>query len=408
MKLKQTPEDFQVEELTDVTPEKAGNFAFYRLDKRGIGTQEAIQQVCHRWHIEFRRVSYGGLKDRHADTKQYLTIYHGPRRGLHHNAVELHYLGQLMQPYTSEGIRANRFRLTLRDLSVHAVRNCVLALEEVRRHGIANYFDDQRFGSVGRGNQFVARAMIDGNYEEALRLALTEPYEHDRAAQKEEKRQLRQHWGQWSTLKAQLPRGHARSLVTYLVDHPADYRGAVARQRLEAKSLYLSAFQSHLWNRILTEWLKRQCRPEQLIWVDLRLGSVPFARKLRSEQQDALNTLEIPLPSARLKLDEADPMRVLIDSVLRTEGLELRHMKLKHFREPFFSRGNRPALYNPANLDAQEGKDDRHSGKRRLTLAFDLPRGSYATMLVKRLMLGSLEPSGVVATDNAQRIHQEV
>src|SRR5262249_54498810 len=100
MKLKQQPEDFQVEELTDVVPASGGPFALYRLDKRSWATLDALQAMRRRWRIEPRRVSYGGLKDRHARTVQYLTIFHGPQRGLKHHDVTLRYLGQVTKPYT--------------------------------------------------------------------------------------------------------------------------------------------------------------------------------------------------------------------------------------------------------------------------------------------------------------------
>ncbi len=124
------------------------------------------------------------------------------------------------------------------------------------REGVPNYFDDQRFGSVaGEGGEFIARLLVRGRFEDALRLALAAPYEFDRAAQKEEKRLLAAHWGDWARLKDVLPRGHARSLVDYLRVHPGDFRGAVARLRPELRGLYLSAYQSHLWNRMLAHWL---------------------------------------------------------------------------------------------------------------------------------------------------------
>ena len=84
MKLKQSPDDFQVEELTSVTPGADGPFAFYRLTKRGWATPDAFASVLSRWKIEGRRLSYGGLKDRHAATAQFFTIFRGPRRGLQH------------------------------------------------------------------------------------------------------------------------------------------------------------------------------------------------------------------------------------------------------------------------------------------------------------------------------------
>ena len=87
MKLKQLPDDFYVEERTDVTPAERGPFALYRLEKRGWTTPDALAALRRRWEMEPRRLSYGGLKDRHAHTVQYLTILHGPRRGLHHHDI---------------------------------------------------------------------------------------------------------------------------------------------------------------------------------------------------------------------------------------------------------------------------------------------------------------------------------
>src|SRR5262249_60387808 len=80
MKLKQLPEDFQVEELTDMAPSGQGPFALYRLEKRGWTTPDAVQLVRRRWRLELGRVSYGGLKDRHAPTAQYPTVFRGPPR----------------------------------------------------------------------------------------------------------------------------------------------------------------------------------------------------------------------------------------------------------------------------------------------------------------------------------------
>src|SRR5262245_22374959 len=211
MKLRQLPEDFQVEERPGVQPGPDGAYAFYRMEKRGWSTPDAVAAVRRRWKIEPRRISYGGLKDRHSVSVQYFTIFHGPRRRLHHAGVSVEYLGQLGGPYTSRDIQANAFRLTLRSVEADAKSVMEQALEHVRRQGVPNYFDDQRFGSVRPDGDSVGRFLVLGQFEDALKLALAGPYEHDRAAQKKEKAILRDHWGDWKTLKAELPRGHARS-----------------------------------------------------------------------------------------------------------------------------------------------------------------------------------------------------
>jgi tRNA pseudouridine13 synthase len=400
MKVKQQPEDFQVEELTDVVPTGQGAFAFYRLEKRGWSTPDALAAIRRRWQLEPRRAAYGGLKDRHAVTVQYLTIFHGPRRNLRHHDIAVDYLGQVPRAYDSTDIRANRFRVTVRHLTAEGLRRALQALDEVRADGVPNYFDDQRFGSVpplapggrgvgGEGGQdFVARLLVLGRFEEALRQALAAPYEHDRAAQKQEKALLRAHWGDWPLLKERLPRGHARSLVDYLLHHPGDFRGAVARLRPELRGLYLSAYQSHLWNRMLARRVEDRCRPEQVVSVGTKLGDVPMWRQLDEEQRRDFASLTLPLPSARLRLGPDDPRAALVQSVLADEGLELRQMQVKGVRELFFSKGERAALCLPSNLEAAGAADELNAGREKLALGFDLPRGSYATLVVKRVTAG--------------------
>jgi tRNA pseudouridine13 synthase len=385
MKVKQLADDFQVEELTDVTP-ASGPFAFYRLEKTGWTTIDALSAVRRRWKIHHQRLSYGGLKDRHAHTIQYLTIHNGPRRDLSHHAIGVHYLGQVAAPFTSSDIRGNRFCITIRALSPEVRAETDDRLQELARQGVPNYFDDQRFGSVsGPVGEFMARHLVHGRFEEALLLALTAPYAFDKSTVKQEKAMLRRHWGDWEACKANLPRSHARSLVDYLRVHPSDFRGAVARLRPELRGLYLSAYQSHLWNRILARWLTEHARPEQLRMLYLRLGPVPFHAGLDAATLSALAAFSLPLPSSRWKPEPDDPRLPVVEAIMAEEGLTLRDMQVRGMRELFFSRGERGSLCIPAALSGEWGDDERHHGNLRLTLCFDLPRGSYATLIVKAI-----------------------
>jgi tRNA pseudouridine13 synthase len=399
MILKQTPEDFQVEELTNLQPSE-GPFCLYRLEKSGWTTPDALQAIRRRWQLDQRRLSYGGLKDRHARTIQHFTVFHGPQRRLTHQGFTVAYLGRVAQPFVAENICANRFRMVVRDVSKDEGFAFTQAIEEIRAWGVPNYFDDQRFGSVHDSGErrsdsppvssetsplFVAKAIILGRYEEALRLALTAYYPHDRGPQKKEKAVLREHWGDWAKCKSLLPRGHPRSLVDYLVGHPEDFRGTLARLRPELRGLYLSAYQSHLWNRILAVWLKAHLRPEQLVFAQLKLGEVPMHRALDESELENLRHLRLPLPSHRVEWQDDDPRKPFLDQVLQEENLTLDQFKLKGFKEMFFSRGERAALCLPANLAQTKEPDDTHPGRHKMTLTLELPRGSYATLLVKRM-----------------------
>jgi tRNA pseudouridine13 synthase len=389
MKLKQRPEDFRVEEFPAVAPVPPGTpggpFALYCLEKRGWTTPDALAAVRRRWKIDVRRLSYGGLKDRHAHTIQYLTIHNGPEKDLAHGGFTVAYLGRLPEPYTSEQIRANGFTVTLRSLSAADVDRVEAALAEVADVGVANYFDDQRFGSVGPGNQFVAREMVLGDFEGALRLALAAPYAHDRAEAKREKAILIARWGDWAACKAELPRRHAWNIVDYLVHHPTDFKGACARLRPELQGLYLSAWQSHLWNKMLARWLTEHVSADQLAPIRLKTAEVVTPRSTPEAVRAEWDTLSLPLPSARLKLDPEAPWVGVVSAVMAEEGIPLEEMCIRGMRKPFFSKGDRAGKVPVANLTWNVGEDELNLGRRKLELRFELPRGAYATMLVKRL-----------------------
>jgi tRNA pseudouridine13 synthase len=387
MIVKQRPEDFRVIECTDTWPSAAssGRFAFYRLDKTGWTTPDALAAVRRRWKIELHRLSAGGLKDRHAVTTQHFTIFDGPRTDLTHERVHVAYLGQVDRPFASQDIRANRFEITLRDFRPADAERARSALDEVAGSGVPNYFDDQRFGSVREGQPFLAKALVEGRFEDGLKLALTASYEFDKPADKKEKALVRQFWGDWRRLKDELPRGHARSLTTYLVDHPTDFKGAVTRLRPELRGLYLSAYQSHLWNRILARWLESQLPTADLAYVRLKLGPVPMPRRATLEQVADWRTRELPLPSARTKIPEDDPIKPFVDGVLAEEGLTLKAMQIRGIREMFFSKGGRPAFLIASDVTGTVADDETRPGKKKLSMGFELPRGCYATLVVKRI-----------------------
>ena len=191
--------------------------------------------------------------------------------------------------------------MVLRDLSAEKAEAAPVALGELPRDGLPNYFDDQRFGSVGFDGGFIAQAWLVGDHEQALRLAIAEPNPSDRPDARAEKAILRESWGDWPEAKARLARSHARSLVTYLVDHPTDFRGAFARLRRELRSLYFSAFQSHLWNLLLgpPDRADHPPRPAD----DRRLQGRHPADPPRARPRPGRRPRRGPAPAARL----ADP-----------------------------------------------------------------------------------------------------
>lgn len=383
MKLKSRPEDFDVEELTEF-PLGNGPFATYLLTKKSLGTPEAISAIATRWKLSRRQISFGGLKDKYAVTRQWVTIHRGPRRDLKQENLTLAYRGQAERAFESQDITANRFRIALRNLTGDAADRILARQDLLARDGAPNYFDDQRFGSLGESDEFIARPWCQGDYERALWLALAEPNPHDRPADRAEKATIRNLWNRWAECQAALPRSPRGRIVTYLSENPTRYREALALFPQELRSLWLAAFQSDLWNRLLSEWLREHVGASRLANVRLVSSDAAFYTELTDAERDLLEQTPLPLPSARLHL-EPGPLLTHYENVLASQELTLRELRVKYPRDSFFSKGDRSAIVIPRDLEISTSPDTLHSGRHMSLLQFTLPRGAYATIQVKRL-----------------------
>jgi tRNA pseudouridine13 synthase len=383
MKLKRIVEDFRVEEQISLLA-GAGRFSVYRLTKQSLGTPEALEAIVSRWKLRRGDVAFAGLKDKHALTKQYLTIAGGPRRGMEQTNLSLEYVGQANRPIHASDIVSNRFDVVIRDLGLDDLASAVKAIESIARDGCPNYFDNQRFGSLGESGEFIARQWCLGDYERAVWLAVADANVHDRPNEREAKRVLREHWGDWTACTKKLRPGVQKEVATHLARNPTDFRRAITILPHELRSLWLAAFQSYLWNQILAASITQICKPAQCMAQTIGRRQVPFFIGLDASQRSLLHAQKLPLPSARLHLNDS-PLKTLYDQTLAAEGLELRQIRVKYPRDTFFSKGDRPAVFQPGDFSHALTADDLYPGQQKLTLRFTLPRAAYATILVKRL-----------------------
>jgi tRNA pseudouridine13 synthase len=384
MKLKRIVQDFQVEEQIALTPGD-GPFAIYRLTKQSLGTLEALEAIVSRWKLRRSDVAFAGLKDKHALTTQYVTIAAGPRRGLEQTNLSLKYVGQADRAIHASDIASNRFEVVIRDLGTDDVASALATLESIERDGCPNYFDNQRFGSLGESGEFIARPWCLGDYERAMWLAVADANVRDRPDQREAKRVLRDHWGDWTACAKKLRPGVQQEVAAHLARYPTDFRRAMTILPHELRSLWLAAFQSHLWNQVLAASIQQVCRPEQCAAHTIGGRQVPLFIELDMSQRAVLHAQSLPLPSARLHLSDG-PMQSLYDQVFAAEGIELRQVRVKYPRDTFFSKGERDAVFTPNDFSHEVGQDELYPGPQKLTLRFTLSRGSYATILVKRVI----------------------
>lgn len=384
MKIKCRPEDFVVEELSAVEPRAQGQFGLYRLTKRGLSTFEAIEELSRRLNRPPSAISAGGLKDKHAVTRQFLTIFGKPVGRLSFGGLRLDPLGRTDKPMRGDLLAGNRFGIVLRDLPDAAAAEAVRRRAEfAARAGLPNYFDEQRFGSLRSGEGFIAAKLMAGDFEGALRLHLATPSRLDSPRERERRTKLDGLWGQWNEAFAALPRGNDRSVVGFLREHPEDFAAAFELIDRRLAQLYLFAFQSYLWNEILARMVSRRLPESGLFFVKYAAGELVFFDSVDDAVLAELRSLVIPLPARKAEFAPG-PLAAIATEALSAAGVALEDLRLKGMKHLTFRGGERPALVVPGEMKVgPDEPDELYAGRRKLKLEFALPPGSYATLLVK-------------------------
>jgi tRNA pseudouridine13 synthase len=163
--IRAVPEDFRVEEMLDFPLSGAGEHLWLHLRKRGLNTEFLARQLARIAGVPVRAVGYAGLKDRHAVTTQWFSVQLPGRelsdwQGRLPEGVELVEAMRHARKLQRGALAGNRFTIRVRDC---AGDRSALAqrLDEIARHGVPNYFGEQRFGRDA-ANVAHARAMFAG------------------------------------------------------------------------------------------------------------------------------------------------------------------------------------------------------------------------------------------------------
>lgn len=163
--LRSRPEDFCVDEDLGFAPDGSGEHVFVRVEKRGANTEWVARALAQFAGVPVESVSYAGLKDRHAVTRQTFSIPVPLKRELDwqtlvHDEFRVIEACRHSRKLRRGALRGNRFRIVLRaatgDRDAAAAR-----LATITARGVPNYFGEQRFGRDG-DNLARAAAMFDG------------------------------------------------------------------------------------------------------------------------------------------------------------------------------------------------------------------------------------------------------
>lgn len=152
-KIRQSPEDFQVDEIINIPMDGEGEHQWLKIQKREANTDWVAGQLARIAGIQKRDVGYAGLKDRNAVTTQWFSL-HVPGRTVEDIAAQLPEGVTLLEEHRHSkklrrgALEGNRFKLTLRECAGDA-EAFQQAVNKIAKQGMPNYFGSQRFGHGG-------------------------------------------------------------------------------------------------------------------------------------------------------------------------------------------------------------------------------------------------------------------
>lgn len=413
MTIRRQPSDFRVEESLDAAfaqalqtvPSQATPFAVYVLHKTSLTTPEAVSMLGKVLRVEAGAVEYGGLKDKHAQTTQHVSIaVPGKEEAANLLATvrqpgwSAERIGWSPQPMSAKAIGANRFTLVVRDLSKTESDNMTRRSRKLLERPptdapdapsttllFTNYFGAQRFGSARHGEGWIAQKLIAGDFEGALKLAIATPARKDTGKTRDFTRMTSADWGNWKKLAKELPRIPEAHCIDALAAGK-DFKDAFAQLPSFLQALYLEAFQSHIWNRTAHALLTTGVHSGARIKADDEFGEMLFTDAAAIPAE--LKSLNLPLLAPSIHIEDHPVWSAAAAGVLSAQDppLTTADLRIPGVKRPFFGAADRQLIAQATGFSiTKPADDDLTRGRIKRTVSFNLPRGSYATVVLRAL-----------------------
>ena len=360
-KLKQLPEDFVVQEISSIIPKSAGEYLYFKLTKKDWNTLDAVKEIAKILRIREKEIGFAGSKDKSAVTEQIISFSSSSKintekiANLKVKDIHLDFFGQGDVPISLGDLQGNKFKIVVRKLDGSRLSNLKTLFE--RKNNpiyIPNYFDEQRFSE---NNVKIGKYILLKDFKEAVKLV-----DNPRCQE-------------------------------HLALKPNDAVGALKLVPSRLLRMYVNSFQSYLWNETLKLYLEQKddaskkkvlqkevLQKEVLKKVDYSLSYFVFVKNAEGFKEE-----KIPL----IGFNEervSEEFKLIIKSLMEKEKISHSDFIIKQIPELSLEGEFRKAVIEVTDLHLSAfEKDELNSGMQKVTLEFSLPKGSYATIVVKAL-----------------------
>ncbi|MBU0459933.1 MAG: tRNA pseudouridine(13) synthase TruD [Nanoarchaeota archaeon] len=330
-KIKQIPEDFIVKEISNVIIKDSGNYSYYLLKKKNRNTLDVVKELAKQLGIKEKQIGFAGSKDKHALTEQLISLLNVSKDKMNKikvEHVELEFLGYGNNPISLGDLSGNIFKITVRNLDQININ---------KTNFVENYFDEQRFSE---NNKEIGKHLVKKEFSEAVKLI-----DNNRVQEQ-------------------------------LKKHPNDSIGALRILPLRLLRMYVNAYQSYLWNETLAIYLKDK---ENTTEINYSQGLFYFTNK----KED----LKIPLIGF-IEPETNPKIKAIIIKLIKKENIDYKDFIIKQIPELSLEGEERQAFVEIKDLEIGKlEQDELNHYKHKIKIKFSLSKGSYATMVIRKLLL---------------------
>jgi tRNA pseudouridine13 synthase len=388
--IKARPEDFLVDELPLYEPCGEGEHIYLGVETTGVPHVEMISVIRRCMGVRERAVGFAGMKDKHAVTRQMVSVHKLDEPSSYetgHDRVKILWAKRHRNRLRRGHLVGNRFSIRIRDVDPMKAPQVLRTLQRLERIGVPAYFGPQRFG-YRLNNHRLGACLLTQNYRvllDDLLGATGSPFpEYQRP-----RRELFDQGRYAEALAMWTAADRSERLVLRALAAGDSEKHACFAPGPTTCAFWISSLQSAIFNRLLDQRLQRG---ELDVLKEGDLAWKHDSRAVFAVTAEELATGELPPRLANLEISPSGPLwgkdmtraSGEVDAAEVAAVAELGLSVEQMIDSPRSGEGRRRPLREVLRHPELDAGVDEHG--QFIRVAFDLPRGMYATVVLREIM----------------------
>lgn len=404
-KLRTVPHDFIVKEIFSY-PEKKddGYFTIAEVFSKNWETHKLVNHLSNRLHISRKRIGFAGTKDKRSCSTRLMSFKDVTIEELYNiniNDVKIKYLYNSNKSIKIGDLHGNSFDIIIRNIDNNVTKEQVHEIEFDldNQDGFPNFYGIQRFGVIRPITHIIGKKIVQGEFEKAVMYYIANPMEGENKESYDARAELENTHDFSQALKS-YPNSlnFEKAILNKLVVNPKNYIEALKELPTNLLTMFINAYQSYLFNRVLSERIKRKIPLNHAIIGDIIL---PYRYNEIEQPGIIVRDSNIDKVNKQIKKGKAFTSGILIGndpffadgemgeiehSIFEKEKIDHRDFVITEI--PFISSSGsrRSLLARYTNMYWKIAEDELNKEKQLLNIKFDLLKGCYATSILREFM----------------------